>query len=64
MQLPNIQVPIEALLLQIENHVRQEYAAAEVFRADGHAAINLGEVQVPGGGSSRLVNRQVSVERY
>ena len=30
---PTAQVPIEVLLLQIENHVRMEQAAAEVFIA-------------------------------
>jgi len=30
---PHQQVPIEVLLLQIENHVRMEQAAAEVFLA-------------------------------
>ncbi len=30
---PTSQVPIEVLLLQIENHVRMEQAAAEVFIA-------------------------------
>ena len=30
---PSWQVPIEVLLLQIENHVRMEQAAAEVFIA-------------------------------
>ncbi len=30
---PSLQVPIEVLLLQIENHVRMEQAAAEVFVA-------------------------------
>ena len=28
---PGVRVPIEALLLQIENHVRLEHAAAESF---------------------------------
>ncbi|MFZ0796687.1 MAG: hypothetical protein WCA13_06360 [Terriglobales bacterium] len=31
--IPTAQVPIEVLLLQIENHVRMEQAAAEVFVA-------------------------------
>jgi hypothetical protein len=30
---PTLQVPIEVLLLQIENHVRMEQAAAETFLA-------------------------------
>ena len=30
---PPLQVPIEVLLLQIENHVRMEQAAAESFLA-------------------------------
>ncbi len=30
---PHLQVPIEVLLLQIENHVRMEQAAAESFLA-------------------------------
>jgi hypothetical protein len=29
---PQVQVPIEALLLQIERHVRLEHAAAEAFQ--------------------------------
>jgi|SRR5271157_1314067 len=32
-------VPIEALLLQIENHVRQEHAAAECFLASPSALL-------------------------
>jgi len=33
------QVPIEALLLQIENHVRLEHAAAECFLASPNASL-------------------------
>jgi len=33
------QVPIEALLLQIENHVRLEHAAAECFVASPNASL-------------------------
>jgi hypothetical protein len=33
------QVPIEALLLQIENHVRLEHAAAESFLASPNASL-------------------------
>jgi hypothetical protein len=33
------QVPIEALLLQIENHVRLEQAAAECFLASPNASL-------------------------
>jgi hypothetical protein len=33
------QVPIEALLLQIENHVRLEHAAAESFLASPNSAL-------------------------
>jgi hypothetical protein len=33
------QVPIEALMLQIENHVRLEHAAAECFLASPNASL-------------------------
>jgi len=39
----SMQVPIEALLLQIENHVRLEHAAAESFVAYPTAALLHGK---------------------
>ena len=36
--LPNVSVPIEALLLQLERHVRLEQAAAESFLAEPTSA--------------------------
>jgi hypothetical protein len=36
---PNVSVPIEALLLQLERHVRLEQAAAESFLAEPTSAL-------------------------
>jgi hypothetical protein len=39
MPLPKVSVPIEALLLQLERHVRLEQAAAESFLAEPTSAL-------------------------